>query len=85
MNDAPIEHVLLHRAPTEWRITVHQGAAGIACGALPDTPPDAPAHVARADLAEHLRRHWGFTNRLAWQETEPDWWSARPRPPATHP
>lgn len=75
MNGA-VKYVVLYRTPERWRISVF--ANGIACGALPDTPPDTPVEAAQQDLLDHLRRHWNFRGQLTWREERPDWWVATP-------
>jgi hypothetical protein len=78
MTQVDIKYVLLYRTPREWRITVCEIPDAMACGDLPDTPPDAPIEVAQRDLLEHLRRYWNFTGELTWQQTKPDRWAAEP-------
>ncbi|MFC5004446.1 hypothetical protein ACFPIJ_42300 [Dactylosporangium cerinum] len=80
MNGTKVRWVLLYRTPTKWRISVAEVPDAIACGDLPDTPPDAPIEVAQHDLEAHLRRHWNFTGELTWSQTEPDSWAAEPTP-----
>ena len=77
MNGA-VQHVLLYRTPQQWRITVSESPAAMACGALPDTPPDAPIDVAQEALLDHLRQHWNFKGQLTWRQTKPDSWIAEP-------
>jgi hypothetical protein len=73
-----INYVLLYRTPDRWRITVAEIPNAIGCGALHDTPPDAPIEVAQQELLEMLRRSWDFTGQLTWTQTAPDWWAAEP-------
>jgi len=73
-----VQQVLLYRTPQRWRISVWELPEGVGCGALPDTPPDAPVEAAQQDLLEHLRRHWNFKGQLTWREERPDWWVATP-------
>jgi hypothetical protein len=82
MAQVDIKYVLLYRTPRAWRITVCEIPDAMACGALPNTPPQAPIEVAQRDLLEHLRVCWGFAGELTWHQTEPDGWAAEP---VTHP
>jgi hypothetical protein len=53
-----VQQVLLYRTPQQWRISVWETPEAVACGALPDTAPDAAIEVAQQDLLEHLRQQW---------------------------
>jgi hypothetical protein len=63
-------------SPERWRISVF--AKSIACGALPDTPPDTSVDIAQQDLLDYLRRYWNFRGQMELQEGKPDWWTATP-------
>jgi hypothetical protein len=75
VNPAAIHYLILYRTPRCWRITMG-GPEGMACGALEDTPADAPFSVAEHDFRQMLHRNWGFDRPVTWNETKPDWWSA---------
>jgi hypothetical protein len=79
VNAAAIHYLILYRTPRCWRTTVG-GPEGIACGALDDTPADAPFSVADQEFRQLLRDAWGFDRAISWHQTKPDWWSADVRP-----
>jgi len=81
VNNSKVRWVLLHRTSANWRITVAEIPDAIACGELPDMPPDASIEVAQRGFEAHLlRRRWDFTGELTWHQTEPDCWAAEPTP-----
>lgn len=71
---------LLYRTPEGWRISVASGAPEfIACGALSDTPADAPVEVAQRELLDHLHHYFAFTDDLTWKkDARRESWSAEP-------
>jgi hypothetical protein len=67
-----ITFLLLYRTPQCWRISFG-GSDGMACGALDDTPADAPFEAAAQEFRDMLHRNFGLQPA---DQLEPD--QARP-------
>jgi len=73
----PAEALVLYRTEHAWRFAVANAAGGIIDGRLPDTPIDAPASVAMAELVRRTEKATGRSYAATWNSDRPGWWSAQ--------
>lgn len=69
-------YVLLYRTAEDWRMTVHLGDDGIACGPLHEVAASAPFSEGAAAAMTIVRREFGPASEPRWVPSELDHWSA---------